>query len=193
MSTATKTMIKAQGWTLEHKDAGHFKFYTALYAENGVVVYHWGKIGTAGQLQIFEGQTKTAALRKIHSKAAKGYEYIKGDDQHGFEFELEDRDLFWAVEKTDPRRLTKLYDRALRDPRFAEEGQSILGQYDAFLEKASNLMHNAATMQFDTVMNDFEELEDMWKEIEDRHSLAATTIGMTKGALARALASGKIE
>lgn len=189
----TKTMVKTQGWTLEHKDAGHFKFYTALATDTGVVVYHWGKIGTAGQLQIFEGQSKAAALKKIHSKIARGYEYVQGDDQHGFDFELEDRDIFWAVERTEPRRLTKLFDRAQRDPRFAEAGQTVLGTYDALLEKAQNLMSGAANMQFDTVMNDFEELQELWTQIEDKHSLAETTINMTKGALARAMASGKIE
>lgn len=189
----TKTMIKTQGWTLEHKDAGHFKFYIALYADNGVLVFHWGKIGTAGGVQIHENMSRANALKKIHSKIAGGYEYVQGDDQHGFEFELEERDLYWAVEKKDPRRLTKLYDRAQRDPRFAEAGQTVLGTYDALLEKAQSLMSGAANMQFDTVMNDFEELQELWTQIEDKHSLAETTINMTKGALARAMASGKIE
>lgn len=179
------------GWHIEHHDAGHFKFYTALVF-GSQVVFHWGRIGTAGsppQIKTFPtpAQARAAAEKKLQEKIHKGYEWIQQD----FEFTLDTRDIEWAIEKNEPRRLTLLFDRAQRDPKFARGKESVLDEYDAFLAQAQHLMDRAASSNFDSVMNDFEELEQSWAEIEDRHSLASTTIEMTKTALKRALLAGK--
>ena len=189
---SVQNQLKARGWTLEHRDAGHFKFYTALYVEGGVAVYHWGRIGTKGQHKIDQNTSMTAVLRKVHEKESKGYEYRHED----VAWVVDERDVEGANglgrERPDPGRLTMLFDRALRDPKFTGDKEAVLIGYDAFLDKAQSLMDRAATMPFESVMNDFEELKQSWAEIADKHSLAETTIGMTQGMLMQALIDGKL-
>lgn len=192
---SVQTQLKARGWYLEHRDAGHFKFYTVILVEDGTVVYHWGKIGTKGQHKIERlaySSAQLGALRKIAEKESKGYEFRHED----LAFTLDERDVEGANGvgrvNPDPGRLTLLFDRALRDPKFTGDKDSVLVGYDAFLGKAQTLMDRAATTTFESVMNDFEELKAAWTEIEDKHSLAATTISMTESLLMQALISGKL-
>jgi predicted DNA-binding WGR domain protein len=191
MSTDSKVKVPTRGWYLENRDNGHFKFYTVLITDSGVVVTHWGRIGTAGQAKIEKyprSQALAMGVKTVHSKMAKGYE-AKHEEVM---FHLEERDIERACERPDPKSLTLLFDRALRDPKFTGEKDSVVAQYDAFLEKAQSLMDKAASSRFESVMNDFEELEAAWKEIEDKHSLAQTTVNMTKAMLTQALISGKL-
>ncbi|NUS02036.1 MAG: WGR domain-containing protein [Nonomuraea sp.] len=192
---STQTSLRARGWTLENRDAGHFKFYTAILVENGTAVFHWGRIGTRGQHKLellSQGSAERAVLRKVHEKASKGYEYRHDD----VAWTVDERDVEGAQglgrERNDPGRLTMLFDRALRDPKFTGDKQAVLVGYDAFLDKAQGLMDRAATMPFESVMNDFEELKQSWVEIADKHSLAATTIGMTEQLLMKALVEGRL-
>lgn len=187
--------LTARGWNLEHHDAGHFKFYTAILVQDGTLVLHWGRIGTRGQHQIKHlpfGAAERTALQKVAEKHAKGYEF-KFED---IAFSLDERDVDGANgvgrERPDPGRLTMLFDRALRDPKFTGDKDAVLVGYDAFLNKAQTLMDRAATMPFESVMNDFDELKHAWTEIADKHSLAETTIGMTENLLMQAMISGKL-
>lgn len=193
---SVQTELKAQGWYLEHRDQGHFKFYTVISVADGTVVTHWGRIGSAGQAKIEKHSPSggnSVALRQVHSKIAKGYEFKHED----IAFFLDERDVAGALgegrERPDPKRLTMLFDRALRDPKFTGDKESVLVGYDAFLAKAQTLMDRSATQSFESVMNDFDELKVAWSEIDDKHSLAATTIEMTNQMLMKALVSGSLE
>lgn len=187
--------IKARGWYLEHHDGGHFKFYTVIITETGVLVTHYGRIGTTGQASIDQLSPNTAqsnGIRKVHEKVSKGYEYKHED----VTFALDDRDIQGALgvgrEKPDPKRLTMLFDRACRDPKFTGEKDSVLGVYDIFIAKAEGIMDRTATHSFESVMNDFEELKVAWTEIGERHDRAGTTIDLTSKMVAQALMSGKL-
>lgn len=185
--------IPVRGWYLENRNGNHFKFYTALVTDTGVVVYHWGRIGTSGQAtidQLTPSQAKTAAIKKVHSKIAGGYEFETED----LAFMLDERDINRACERPDPKSLTLLFDRAKRDPKFTGEKDTVVAAYDTFLGNAQRLMDAASNplTHFDTVVNDFEELKAAWTEIEDKHSLAATTLSMTSKMLTQSLISGKL-
>lgn len=192
-----QTQLKTRGWYLEHRDAGHFKFYTVIVVEDGTVVNHWGKIGTRGQHQIQKlspSSALTTALRKVAEKHSKGYEFRHEDIQ----FVLDERDVDGANGigrvNPDPGRLTLLFDRALRDPKFTGDKDAVLVGYDAFLAKAQKLMDsvNDPFTTYESVSNDFDELKASWAEIDDRHSLTKTTLEMTSQMLMQALVSGKL-
>lgn len=190
--------IPARGWYLEHRDGGHFKFYTVIATDNGVVVNHWGRIGTRGQFKIEQQSGKSSAIgvaeRKVYDKAGKGYEMV----HEAVVFQLDERDIEGALGvgrvNADPARLTLLFDKVLRSPQFTGEKDGVLGNYEVFIKKAEAVMSAAQspTTTFDRVMSDYDELEQAWKEIEDRHSLAETTVSFAKQLVAQAMLSGKL-
>lgn len=182
--------VASRGWYLENHNGNHFKFYTVILAGE-VLVFHWGRIGTSGQAKISvlpEPQARRDALRQVASKMSGGYEVLHED----VSFTLDERDITRAVERPDPKSLTLMFDRALRDPAFA--GDSVVEAYDAFLAKAERLMSSAASpnSKFETVWNDHEDMKKAWAEIEDKHSLAQTTLNMVTGMLSQALMSGSL-
>jgi predicted DNA-binding WGR domain protein len=185
--------IPSHGWYLENRDNNRFAFYTVILTETGLVVFHWGRIGTAGQTKMQmlpPSQAKMTAMRQVASKMGRGYE-VKHDD---VTFMLDERDVTRAHERPDPKSLTLLFDRALRDPVFTGDKDNVVQAYDVFLERAQRLMDNAAqpTTRFDSVWNDFDDLKAAWAEIEDKHSLAQTTLDMTSRMLTQALMAGRL-
>lgn len=189
--------LKTRGWYLEHRDSGHFKFYTVILVEDGTVVNHWGRIGDKGQHKIEKlapSRAITAALRKIAEKEGRGYEFRHED----IAFTLAERDVDGANgigrERTDAPRLTMLFDKALRDPKFTGDKEAVLVGYDAFLTKAQKMMDtvNQPSTTFESVSNDFDELKASWAEIDDKHSLAKTTLDLTSQMLMQAMMDGKL-
>lgn len=194
---SVQTQLKTRGWYLEHKDGGHFKFYTVILVEDGTVVNHWGRIGGKGQHKIEKlppSRAHTAALRKVAEKESKGYEFRHED----IAFTLDERDVDGAngIGRAGPDapRLTMLFDKALRDPKFTGDKEAVLVGYDAFLAKAQKMMDsvNSPATTFESVSNDFEELKASWAEIDDKHSLASTTLNLTSQMLMKALMDGKL-
>lgn len=194
---SVQTQLKSRGWYLEHRDGGHFKFYTVIVVEDGTVVHHWGKIGTKGQHKIQKlspSAALTNGMRKVAEKHGKGYEFRHED----IAFPLDERDVDGANGvgrvNPDPGRLTLLFDKALRDPKFTGDKEAVLVGYDAFLDKAQKMMDSVSSplTTFESVSNDFDELKASWAEIDDRHSLAKTTLEMTGEMLMTALMNGKL-
>lgn len=186
MTDLQMNRVTATGWYLEHRAGTHFKFYTVIQTPD-VLITHWGRIGTKGQVKLDTSQTSISSARKIvTNKLNKGYEVR----QDAVEFPVYDEDVEGTLIRNDPRRMVTLFDAALRDPKFTGERDNLVDGYDHLLKKCQTMMDRAATQPFESVFNDFEELKAAWKVIEDKHSLAKTTMETTEQMLAQALLQG---
>lgn len=192
MSDHKATMIPARGWRLENKENNRFAFYTVVLVGR-VLVFHWGRIGSAGQTKLQElpeSAAHQAAIRQVATKMGRGYEAVNED----VAFQVDERDVKRALERPDAKSLTLLFDRALRNPQFTGDKDNVVEAYDTFLYKAQRLMDSVANplTRFESAYNDFEDIKAAWTEIEDKHSLAQTTLDMTTKMLSQALISGSL-
>jgi predicted DNA-binding WGR domain protein len=68
--------VERRSWYLELIAGNHFKFYRVTVVGR-LLTTHWGRIGTAGQMQVKEFSNFSAATfeagRKMREKLAKGY------------------------------------------------------------------------------------------------------------------------
>ncbi len=182
--------IAAAGWHLENHQPGHDKFYTVIVTDNGAVSLSWGRNGTRGQSKVQKFPTRadaeSVALRQVYAKQAKGYEPV----QSNVKFLISDAVVTSASRASDASGMVRELHRAMREPQYEGHKRSVLTHYDEFVAKAQSLMSKAASMPFEAVYAEFEELRDSWAEIAKKHDEAAVTIGLTEQMLFKSLMEG---
>jgi predicted DNA-binding WGR domain protein len=184
--------IRVTGYYLENTNPGHSKFYLVTVADNGVLTLTWGRIGTNGQSKVQKFPSRedadTVGMRQVYAKAAKGYTR-KLDDVR---FSLTEADLDRACTSSSAATVNYAFWRAGYEPQFEADKTSVLRHYEDFLAKAQGVMDKAATLPFDAVLPDFEELEESWAVIEEAHATTKTTLDLTRQKLRQSLMSGGV-
>lgn len=183
MSGAT---VPVTGWYLENTEGGHMKQYTVLLSDDGVVVHAWGRIGTAGQARVArlpQTDAKAQAMKQVYSKQSTGYKLLTAD----LKFAVSQTLLDDCVRRTNTRPLIHAFMQASRDPEFQGQKQVVLKHYDDFLTKAQDLMGDAGGLDIDAVFKQFQDLEEAWREINDKHQEAEVTLGLTRAILTQRL------
>lgn len=74
----TQAGAETRSWYLQLIEGIHFKFYRITVVGNQLTT-HWGRIGTAGQMQVKNfgsfSRACSEANRKLAEKRSKGYDY----------------------------------------------------------------------------------------------------------------------
>jgi predicted DNA-binding WGR domain protein len=192
--------IPVTGWYLElHDDTrNHHKYYTVLSAEDGTVIYAWGRVGTKGQskvLKVDPFSSDDTAGRQKHSKMAKGYQSSGPQDVR---FVAPSGSL--ATARTQGSNTTndgtasviQAFFKARTGPQFAGDKDATIAAYGTFTKKAERLIDEAATKPFEEVYGTFEELQEAWKELVEQHDQAGATIQIVSGLLRQRLLSGDL-
>lgn len=188
------TDIAVEGWYLEnHDDANnHHKYYTVLVADNGVLVFAWGRIGTKGQFKIQKLSSRndahTLGMKQFYSKRGRSYEPVS----EGVAFTVTSDEVDRACESGDASFLTRQFHTARMAPMFEQDKQAVITHYDDLLTKAQALMDTAGTQNFDAVYGQFEELQATWATLEDKHSETATTVSILSMMLQQRLLTGAL-
>jgi predicted DNA-binding WGR domain protein len=185
---SSQVRIPTVRWYLENREDGHSKFYTCYVTDTGVLALAWGRIGTAGQCKVEQYpafvDARTIALRQVYAKAAKGYRIVEDE----FKFTVGQAGLELAAEHQTVVHLNKIAEEAIRENKFAGEQQSATQHYDSFIAQAERLMQRAATEPVADVLADYSQLEAAWRELDDKHGIAETTLSLTGSMLRNALA-----
>ena len=177
---------------MENRSTGHHKSYTVLIADNGVVVTAWGRIGTAGQSKIIKvpnpPDAEAVGKRQVYSKQTGGYSVVHNE----FKFTVEQEVLDEACRRDMTTHLTRAFFSAVTDPQFAGGRQAVMKHYDDFVNQAQRLLNGASERAFDEVYAEFEQLEEAWAAISDKHAEAEVTISLAKQTLSQRLMSGAL-
>lgn len=173
-------------WYLEYQEGNSDKFYQVFISESGVCVLRWGRRGTAGQHSTTRFSTydeaRDVGLRQVYAKKSKGYVEKYGD--HKFMATKA------ALDREDPSMLDREFWASLEAGQFDGAKEAVLKHYDDFSEQAKRLMERAATMDLDSVLAEYEQLEKVWEEINDQHAEVTVAMSMTKATLMQKLMSG---
>lgn len=186
--------IVVTGWYMEYRDPtnNHHKFYTVLVAENGVLVTNWGRIGATGQSSIKKLPSQEDAYvlgqRQVFAKRAKGYVAVHED----VKFTLAESVTVEAAELNVAYYMTRPFFAAAAEPQYEGDKKAVSAHYDEFVERAQKLMSEASTRPFDAVYAEFEELQEAWQAISDKHDEAKVTIDLTTQLLNQRLMSGSL-
>lgn len=184
MQTTTFT-----GYRLTNTQPGHFKQYTILIGDDGTLVLAWGRIGAEGQVKSQKLPSREDAeglgLRQLYDKQAKGYE----SKVNGLKFSVRDLDITPGLKA---RALLREFARAQEDPQFQGDQQAVVTHYDELVAKAQKLLDTAGTQDFDAVFAQFEDLDNAWKAIEEKHAEVQVTIGFLRQTLHQRLMGGSL-
>lgn len=185
-------VVNATAFYLENTLPGHHKFYLIVVTDDGVVTTSWGKIGTSGQSKIQQFQSPADAqavgMERFFSKRTGGY-VVKDE---GIKFQIPESVVASSCENGTTWQITRAFWEAKQDPQFEGDKGAVLSHYDELLKKAQRLMDDASGMNFESVQIQFEQLEQVWKEIEDKHDEIKVTMDFTRQMLGAALLSGKL-
>lgn len=185
-------MINATAYYLENKLPGHSKFYLIIITDSGVVVTNWGRIGAANGQSKVDALDPTAAetigMRQFYAKRSGGYEVV----HEAVKFQIDEETLSNACTFSNAAYVTRPFWKAVTDPDFDGDKKAVLTHYDELVKKAQRLMDTAGGQNFESVYAQFEEIEAIWTEIQEKHDEVSVTLDFTRQMLNTALLSGKL-
>jgi predicted DNA-binding WGR domain protein len=184
------------GWYLEYNNdeigkTGSHKHYTILSADDGTVVFAWGRIGTRGQSTVKSVDTFSAfdvAGKQRHAKMSRGY---KPEGPQDVKFVV-DRLLLVRARNGDVSGLVQEFHRARKGPQFEGDKDATLKHYDSFSRKAQVLIDEASRLPFDEVFATYEDLQAAWGELQKAHREADASIQIATAVLNQRLLSGDL-
>lgn len=177
----------ARYWRLEYKNAAQNsnKFYEVFIVDNGVCVLRWGRIGTAGQSKAHAGtytDVESVGLRQVYAKQGKAYKAVQSD----FKFVV-DEETVDNARRGNTAGLAKACTEARADGQFGGARDAVLKHYADFSTQVQELLHNAATYDFEVVIEEYDALEKVWADIEDKHREVVTAMSLAKQTLMQKL------
>lgn len=163
-------------WHMEYREGTSNKFYEVFVAENGLCVLRWGRIGAIGQHSVTRYSTYDEArdqgLKQVFAKKSKGYNQTYGDAQFMASIEALNN-----AQRDNPSYLVGELQESLRRGQFDGAKQAVLKQYADFAEKVKDLMVRAETGDIHDSMEEYQQLEGVMTEINEKH--AEVTAAMT--------------
>jgi predicted DNA-binding WGR domain protein len=181
---AKKTTV-VDAYYLTFRDGRSNKYYEVLITEDGTTVLHWGRMHTAGQSSVsvmsnYE-DAHDIAMRQVYAKKSKGYNQDRAD-----KFVIDSELVRYAKEgNTVP--LFNAINEARREGKFTGMKDAVLTHYKDLADQAQSLMNRADGMDFEQVEAEFDELKQVWEEIQDKHAEIATVIGLAEATFTRKL------
>lgn len=183
------THYSCTGWYMEYSEGTSNKFYQVFVSETGVCVLRWGRIGSAGQDSTTRyasyDEARDQGLKQVFAKKSKGYVQKYGD----FTFMASTEALEYALQGS-PSRLASEWTEALEKGEWDGAKTTVLKHYADFSERVKLLMDRSATSDFDTTMDEYTALEEVWAEIDDKHGEVVAAMSLAKMTLMQRLMSG---
>lgn len=192
------SMSEIQHWHLRMVDPAKNskKFYRVSLTQDGIVVLHWGRIGTSGQAKV-ERRTdyedgKALALRQVYAKREKGYEQA---EEGRFVFNYDQLDTLMPAQEGTSSAAQRLADTIARNfQRAIGEGELVakkdhaLKVLDDFIHQAQIFIESAQQRDDDEeLMETYSKLQDAWSELSDRYDTAQIAMQMAQAALQQRL------
>lgn len=181
----TPAKIVVDLYHLTYQSGTSNKFYNVYIAEDGTCVLRWGRIGTHGQSSVSVLPTydegHDLAMRQVYAKKSKGY-----TQQHSSKYVIDAQHVKWAKEG-NPDSLFGAIDTAAREGAFTGVRDAVLTHYADLAEKAQSIMARADGMDFEAVSNEYDQLKEVWGEIQERHAEIQVTMSIAEATFARKL------
>lgn len=183
MPTKNKT-YPTHCWYLEYRDGSSDKFYQVFVTETGVCVLRWGRRGAAGQNSVTAyasyDEARDQGLKQVFAKKSKGY--VSKYDGHVY---MATEEAIARARRSDISALDEEFHASLQAGQFDGAKTTVLKHYDEFSEKVKVLMDRAGSdsSRFDEVMGEYQELEKVWEEINDRHAEVSAAMSIANATL----------
>ena len=181
------TEYSVTSWYMEYREGSSDKFYHVFVSETGVCLLRWGRRGTAGQNSCTRYSTldeaRTQGLKQVYAKQSKGYV-----QKHEFSF-LAHIDHLDAAQRGNPAYLVSAWKIALQEGEFTTAKTAVLRHYAEFAERVNMLLNDAGSADMGDSMEEFNELEKVWEEINDKHGEVAAAFDLTRMTLMQKLIS----
>lgn len=181
MATKEITEFQVTAWHLEYREGSSNKFYRVYVTENGLTVLKWGRIRTHGQSSFSTHSDYTSALdaglKQVYEKRAKGYQQIH---------EIQFTGTITAIRTArggDPSLLDREYQDALNSGSYETAKVEVLKHYAAFSEQIQSLLGRAQYTDLAELLDQYEQVEQAWAEIDDKHREVTAAMQLTKAAL----------
>lgn len=178
-------------WYMEYQQGGSDKFYQVFVSESGVCVLRWGRRGAVGQHSVTAfasyDEARDVGLRQVYAKKSKGYVQKYGDMKF-----MASKDALDYAQNGNPQPLAAEFAKSLESGQFDGAKEAVLKHYTDFAEQAKALMDRAASADLDTVMNEYDQLEQVWAEINDKHAEVEIAMSVAKQTMMQKLMSGNL-
>ena len=181
-----KADVPATVHSLKYQAGSSNKVYNVVICDNGVVILHWGRRGTAGQSSVTALATADDAndlgMRQVYAKKSKGYTtewtgriMLSADTVEQARTSAYGGGL-WSEAQV---RIAQGEFTGLRD--------AVLQHYQEFVAEASKLLNDAETDDFETLSQKFDALKEQWVSIKDQHAQVQVTMDLAEATFARRL------
>lgn len=188
---ARTTHYPATAWRMEYREGASDKFYEVIITESGVCMLRWGRRGAVGQHAVNRyasyDEARDQGLKQVFAKKSKGYVQKYGD----FKFMATVEAIHYALQG-NPATLVSEFSQALKNGQFSGAKDAVLKHYADFSESVKSLMDRAATGDTETTMNEYEQLEKVWEEINDKHAEVSAAMSIAKMTLMQKLMAGTL-
>lgn len=178
-------------WYMEYREGTSDKFYEVIISENGVCMLRWGRRGAIGQSSVNRyssyDEARDQGLKQVFAKKSKGYVQKYGDQK----FMASTNALDYALQG-NPALLTGEFADSLRNGQFDGAKEAVLKHYADFAEQVKALMDRAATGNTEMTMNEYEQLERVWAELDDKHAEVSAAMSIAKATLMQKLMAGTL-
>lgn len=184
-----KRPLAITSWILHFRDAGSNsnKFYEVYVGENGLCVLRWGRIGSTGQSSVTRyssyDEARDHGLKQVFAKKAKGYVTQYSDMKFMVDADIVDHTQM----ASDPAGLVNAFRDSLSKGQFDGAKEAVLKHYADFADQAQRLMDRAGRQSLDEVIGEYEQLESVWDEINDKHSEIEAVMSIAKQTMAQKL------
>ncbi len=188
--SAAPTEYATDCWYMEYVEGTSSKFYEVMIVESGVCVLRWGRIGSAGQSSVTAYPTYDEArdqgLKQVFAKKSKGYV-----TKYEATFMASTNSISRA-RNVSPVDMHHEFITSMRDGAFNAAKSTVLKHYAEFAEQVKTLMDRAATGDFAQTMEEYEQVEKVWAEINDKHAEVSAAMSIAKATLMQKLMSGAL-
>jgi predicted DNA-binding WGR domain protein len=181
----------ATAWYMEYREGTSDKFYEVIITESGVCMLRWGRRGSTGQNSVNRyasyDEARDQGLKQVFAKKSKGYVQSYGD----FKFMATTEAIDYAL-RGNPTQLHAEFWDALSSGQFDGAKETVLKHYADFSESVKILMERAASGDTATTMDEYEQLERVWEEINDKHAEVSAAMSIAKMTLMQKLMAGTL-
>lgn len=175
-------------WRLSCMEGTSRKFYNIYVVGDGHLILNWGRMGTAGQTKIEKytpAEAQIIAKRQVYAKASKGYKINDNEIQFSVSESIYRRSTRTG---STPAWIERALDAAKEDSLFNKQQALVTTHYDKFIEHTNEVLDAAARGEdFDSLLDRWQHLSTAWKELSDKHSHAATAVGMVQQVVSQRL------
>ena len=194
MTTRTKTPAPTtlfKAWRLTMIEGTAKKFYDVYAGQDGTLVLHWGRIGTAGQHKIEShtaSEAENVAMRQVYAKATKGYTL----NVDAVEFPLPTASVQNLVNfNSGLGQLESALVRHMASDQFAAKQRLATAHYDTFIESAQKVLDQAAEGRaLEDLLDDWNSLAESWGELDAKHGHALAAVRLVQQTVSQKLMGG---